>query len=359
MQTSDFDYDLPPELIAQQPLPQRSDSRMLVVRRDSGTFEHRHVSDLTAYLHAGDLLVVNNTKVIPARIFGHRSATRGRVELLLLEETGDGVWDCLCRASRRPRLGDRLVLAGEKIEAEVLPGREEGKISVRLSSARPLGEVLDEEGFAPVPPYIRREREPSALSRLDKERYQTVYASQPGAVAAPTAGLHFTGDLLRELADGGVRRTEVTLHVGPGTFLPVKSERVEDHRMQAEHFSVSGKAASMIRAVRRGTGRVVAVGSTTVRTLETVAAERDDILACRGSSSLFIYPPYDFRAVDVMLTNFHLPRSTLLMMVSAFACPPSRRGSRRAGQDLILQAYSEAVRWRYRFYSYGDCMLIV
>ncbi len=347
MRTSDFDYDLPPELIAQQPAPERTDARMLVVRRDTGTLEHSRVGAIGEYLRRGDLLVVNNTKVIPARIYGTKEKTGGAVELLLLEPLGDDVWLALCRASHRPAPGTRLLLANGRIQAEVLTQGDAGRIEVRLQSDGPLYEVLEQEGDIPLPPYIKRTHD-DARRADDAERYQTVYASQPGAVAAPTAGLHFTPALLAQLASAGIGKAEVTLHVGIGTFRPVSVEDVREHRMDEERYTITPEAAAAIRAASADGGRVVAVGSTSVRTLESVAHREGCIRAATGRSDLFIYPPYDFQAVDAMLTNFHLPRSTLLMMVSALA-----------GTDLIRHAYAEAVRERYRFFSYGDCMLIL
>ncbi len=347
MQTADFDYELPEELIAQEPALHRSDARMLVVHRATGQLEHRNIRDIGDYLHAGDLLVVNNTKVIRARIYGHKVASGGAVELLLLEPTTDGCWLSLCRSSRQPKPGARLSLADGLIRAEVVCQGEAGRIEIRLECERPLFEVLDEVGDVPLPPYIHRDQH-DKKGKTDAERYQTVYASQPGAVAAPTAGLHFTPELFAALTAKGVRKAEVTLHVGIGTFRPVAVDDVTEHRMDEERYEILPEAARIISQTRVNGGRVVAVGSTSVRTLETVMRREGDILPGAGRSDLFIYPPYSFRAVDYMLTNFHLPKSTLIMMVSALA-----------GRELIMQAYAEAVRERYRFYSYGDCMLIL
>ncbi len=347
MRTSDFDYDLPPELIAQQPAAERTDARMLVVHRETGMLEHTRIGAIGNYLRQGDLLVVNNTKVIPARIYGTKAGTGGAVELLLLEPLADDRWLALCRASHRPTPGMRLLLANGRIQADVLQQGEAGRIEVRLQSDGPLYEVLEQEGDVPLPPYIKR-TEGDARRTDDAERYQTVYASQPGAVAAPTAGLHFTPALLAQLQAAGIGKAEVTLHVGIGTFRPVSVEDVREHRMDEERYEITPEAASAIQATRAGGGRVVAVGSTSVRTLESVMHREGCIRAATGRSDLFIYPPYDFQAVDAMLTNFHLPRSTLLMMVSALA-----------GTDLIRRAYAEAVLERYRFFSYGDCMLIL
>jgi len=347
MKTADFDYELPEELIAQEPAPNRGESRMMVVHRDCGELEHRTVTDILEYLVQGDLLAVNNTRVIPARLFGRKAGSGGAVELLLLEPLGDDRWLVLCRSSRRPKPGTRLELAEGRLSAEVLAIGEEGRLEVRFVCDRPLLEILDEAGITPLPPYIRRGPH-DARSASDKERYQTVYASEPGAVAAPTAGLHFSQDLLQKLEDRGISRAEVTLHVGIGTFRPVKVDDVREHRMDEERYEVSAETAASLKECRRRGGRIVAVGSTTVRTLETVMRDHGEVKACSGRSDIFIYPPYQFQAVDLMLTNFHLPKSTLLMMVSALA-----------GRELMLRAYREAVEKRYRFFSYGDCMLII
>lgn len=345
--TSDYDYTLPEELIAQTPAVSRAASRMLVLHRESGTIEHRGIADIGQYLEPGDLLVVNNTRVIPARVFGRKAGSGGRIELLLLEPLEGNTWRVLCRASRRPKTGQHLRLANGRLDAEVVAVGAEGRLDVAFRGDAPLLEVLEAEGETPLPPYIKRDPN-DARALTDRERYQTVYASQPGAVAAPTAGLHFTPDLLQSLADQGVGKAEITLHVGIGTFRPVSAAVVHDHRMDAERYEVTEAATAAIRKTRAAGQRVVAVGSTSVRTLETVTAEHGAITACSGRSELFIYPPYTFKAVDAMLTNFHLPKSTLLMMVSALA-----------GVDLIKRAYAEAIRERYRFFSYGDCMLIL
>jgi len=357
--TRDFTYDLPPELIAQEPPAVRGASRMLVLYRENGRIEHRNVADLPGFLAAGDLLVLNDTRVFPARLRGHWADTPGALELLLVEpldavsEPGcvsgeTSCWQCITGSGRPVRLGQRASFAGGQLDAEMLEKRENGTWAVRFRSRRPLMELLDEYGLTPVPPYIRRSGD-ERLDRLDRERYQTIYAREAGAVAAPTAGLHFSEGLFAALEAKGVARTCVTLHVGPGTFKPVKEERVEQHRMDPERYRVPAEAADAIAACRARGGRVVCVGSTSVRTLETVAAAHGGrVVAASGASSLFIYPPYKFLATDALLTNFHLPQSTLLMMVAALA-----------GRERVLAAYREAVRERYRFFSYGDCMLIV
>ena len=346
MKTADFDFELPPELIAQHPAQRRELSRMLVVRRREGTLEHRHFFDLSQYLNKGDLLVVNNTRVIPARIFGRKPATGGKVEILLLEEIRPGTWDILLHASRRPKVGSLITLGEGQAVAILLSDGAKGRATIKIESERPWLEVLEEIGIPPLPPYIKRSEVGDQKS--DRERYQTVYAKHPGAVAAPTAGLHFTDEIFQTLEKQGVKKTEVTLHVGLGTFRPVDSENVEDHRMEPERYTVPEETAKRIEETKSAGGRIVAVGSTSVRTLESVAAENGRVIPCSGRSSLFIYPPYPFKVVDAMLTNFHLPKSTLIMMICALA-----------GRKLILRAYEEAVKEKYRFYSYGDCMLIL
>lgn len=353
MKTSDFNYYLPPELIAQQPSADRVQARMMVVRRATGALEHRRVADLPAFLRPGDLLVVNDTRVIPARLYGQKAGTGGNVEILLIEETASGIWEALLRA-RHVKIGARLELAGGQVQAEILEVKDGGRVTLRLRHERPLLDILETDGVTPLPPYIKRAAADALQRVADRERYQTIYARNPGAVAAPTAGLHFTEALLTALEQQGVRHAAVTLHVGPGTFKPVTVAEVEQHRVDAERYAVPEETARIINATRAARGRIVAVGSTVVRTLETVAAAHDSVAdhgmvtASQGRSDLFIYPPYTFRVVDALLTNFHLPASSLLMMVSALA-----------GRESILRAYAEAIRERYRFYSYGDCMLII
>jgi len=359
MQTHDFFYDLPPELIAQEPPPERGISRMMVLDRRDGSIAHRHVGDLPAYLNAGDLLVLNDTRVFPARIQGRWADTGGGLELLLLEPlavpegTADECretvcWSCITGSGRPVRPGQRALFAEGLLDAEIVARRQDGNWTILLRSDRPLMELLDAYGLTPVPPYIHRNGD-AETARLDRERYQTIYARETGAVAAPTAGLHFSEALFDALEAKGVRRAYVTLHVGPGTFKPVKTETVEAHRMDPERYAVPQATADAIADCRARGGRVVCVGSTSVRTLETVAAANGGrVVAASGSSSIFIYPPYRFRTVDAMLTNFHLPQSTLIMMVSALA-----------GRERIMAAYREAIAQRYRFFSYGDCMLIV
>jgi S-adenosylmethionine:tRNA ribosyltransferase-isomerase len=347
VKAADFDYDLPSDRIAQRPATIRDHARLLTLDRETGAVAHRRFHEMDAVLRRGDLLVLNDTRVIPARLVG-RKATGGRVELLLIEPLETGVrhalWRCLVKASRKPAGGTRVDLGGG-LRAEVV-GREEDEWVVRLECDEGAIEGrLERVGQAPLPPYIRRHEE--GPDRADRERYQTVYAERPGAVAAPTAGLHFTEELLGRLEAAGVERTTITLHIGPGTFRPVKVERIEDHRMHEERFELPDSAAEAVEATRRRGGRVVAVGTTVVRTVEACAAGEGRVAPGRGRSALFIYPGFRFGVIDAMITNFHLPRSTLLMLVAAFA-----------GRERVLAAYRQAVASGYRFYSYGDAMFI-
>jgi S-adenosylmethionine:tRNA ribosyltransferase-isomerase len=344
MKTDLFNYVLPPELIAQHPPERRELARMMVLHRADGHIEHRRITDITEYLQAPDVLVLNNTKVVPARIFGQKSASGGKVELLLLEESTPGEWKVLMKSSRRPKIGDELMLCSGKASAKMLYDGEQGEAVLKIESDRPLMEILDEEGVPPLPPYIARKDQTREQIASDKERYQTVYASQPGAAAAPTAGLHFTPAIFDALEQKGVGKAELTLHVGLGTFRPVSAEIITDHEMHHERYTISTEAAGTINTAKKAGGRIVAVGSTSVRTLESVVP----LQAAEGSTDIFIYPPYAFSNVDAILTNFHLPKSTLLMMMSAFA-----------GRELMLEAYETAVQEQYRFFSYGDCMLIL
>jgi S-adenosylmethionine:tRNA ribosyltransferase-isomerase len=365
MLTSAFNYVLPPELIAQEPAAQRDAARLLVVRRAAGTLEHRRFADLPDLLAPGDLLVLNDTRVLPARLLG-RKPTGGKIELLLLEECADGTWEALLRTgSKRPPLGTTLELAGGA-RATLLTAGEKGRVTLRFASPLPILDLLEQHGLPPLPPYIKRDKRAETRDEArdsvihhppstnppvssDRARYQTVYARAAGAIAAPTAGLHFTPELFQTLERRGIGRAFVTLHVGIGTFRPVTAERAEDHQMEAERYTLPPETAAQMAVTRRAGGRIVAVGSTSTRTLETVAAEHDGAAcAATGRTALFILPPYRFRAVDALITNFHLPQSTLLMLVSAFA-----------GAELIRRAYTEAIRERYRFFSYGDAMLIL
>jgi S-adenosylmethionine:tRNA ribosyltransferase-isomerase len=335
MLTRDFDYHLPASSIAQEPAP-RGDSRLLVLGR-TGPDRHRRIRDLPRLLRPGDLLALNDTRVIPARLYG-RSTGGGRMEILLVERLGEREWDALVKPGRRARPGSFIELDGGP-SAEVTGKREDGRH--RLRFPEPIEPHLDRLGHVPLPPYIHRPDTPE-----DRERYQTVYARRPGAIAAPTAGLHFTEELLREIEETGVHIARITLHVGIGTFKPVSAERIEEHRMDHERYEIGEEAAEAIRQARAG-GRVVAVGTTVVRTLESAAIlGGGEVHAGSASTDLFITPGFRFQVVDALLTNFHLPRSTLLMLVSAFA-----------GRERVLAAYEEAIREGYRFYSYGDAML--
>jgi len=356
MLATDFDYALPRDLIAQEPLPRRTDSRMLVLNRNGNALHHRHASDIGDYLAPGDLLVLNDTRVFPARTFGHWQDTPGKMEVLFIEsQMRNGEWILACKSGRATKVGHIALLAKGHIIAHFLATHGEMFYRVQLLDAHgsPMPDetvysLLDTHGVPPVPPYIHR-TPPDDRIRQDWVRYQTVYARETGSVAAPTAGLHFTPELLAALDFQGIGHTFVTLHVGPGTFRSVGTERVEDHTMASERYTLSEETAQRIRQTRTAGKRIIAVGSTTVRTLETVASEHDgEVVAAEGRSHIFIYPPYTFHIVDGMLTNFHLPKSTLLMMVSALA-----------GRERVLDAYRIAIAERYRFYSYGDCMLIL
>lgn len=344
MRLDDFDYFLPPELIAQYPADRRDASRMMVVERATATLKDAFFGDIGCYLRPGDVLVVNDTKVIPARILGHKAESGGQVEVFLVErEPGDDeVWKCLCRASKRPHAGSFLIL-GEQLRAEVLEETDGALLRLRFTCNGDFPAILEKVGHIPLPPYIRRADMPS-----DRERYQTVFARHAGAVAAPTAGLHFTEDVLEKLKVLGVDVAPLTLHVGLGTFLPVRSDDIREHRMHGELFYIPEVTAQKVRLARSEGRRVVAVGTTVVRALETSALEQGAVTGGGGVSRLFITPGFRFRTVDALLTNFHLPKSTLLMLVAAFA-----------GRELILEAYRRACAECYRFYSYGDCMLIV
>ena len=344
MKTDLFNFELPPELIAQHPPERRELARMMVLHRDTGLIEHKYITDIADYLRAPDVLVLNNTKVIPARVFGKKAASGGKVELLLLDEPTPGEWKVLMKTSRRPKVGDALELCSGKARATMLKDGEQGEALLKIESDRPFMEILDEEGVPPLPPYIARKEQTREQIEEDKNRYQTVYASEPGAAAAPTAGLHFTPQIFQSLEAQGVNKTELTLHVGLGTFRPVSAEIITDHEMHYERYAVSNEAAQSIRTAKAAGGRVVAVGSTSVRTLESLP----EIESAEGATNIFIYPPYDFKNVDAILTNFHLPQSTLLMMMSAFA-----------SRELMMRAYETAVQEKYRFFSYGDCMLIL
>lgn len=343
MLLSRFDYHLPPELIAQHPAEPRDHSRLMVLDRRDRSILHRQFYDITEYLRPGDLLVINNTKVFPARLVGEKQGSGGRIEFFLLLRIDANTWEALVGGSLKP--GRKAVFGGGRLTGEVVEALDEAKRVVRLSAhgCPDIDALIREVGQTPLPPYIERQPDLQDISR-----YQTVFAREEGAVAAPTAGLHFTPELLQKIADMGVETAEVTLHVGAGTFMPVKVERIEDHVMHPEWYRVSPETAAAVNRTKARGGRVIAVGSTSTRTLETVADANGLVHAGEGWSSLFIIPGGRFKTVDAMITNFHLPKSTLLMMVAAFA-----------GLEFMLNAYDEAVREKYRFYSYGDAMLVL
>lgn len=362
MHRADFHYELPPELIAQTPASRREGSRLLVLHRADGRIEHRRFLDLPAYLRRGDLLVLNDSRVIPARLRGFKPRSGGEIEVLLVEENAVNDWWAMLRPGKRVRAGTKIefvrVVEGAKLgangelRATVLAKNAAGHCRLRFDGPADVREVLDSFGEVPLPPYIERFGPPSAE---DRERYQTVFAGPPGSVAAPTAGLHFTPELLAQVAAEGVEVRFVTLHVGLGTFAPVKTDRLEDHVMHEEVFELPAATAVAVNAAKREGRRVIAVGTTSVRVLESAAAQSPGSLhAVHDRTRLFLRPPQTFRVVDALLTNFHLPESTLLMLVSAFAAPGETRG-----RDLVLAAYAEAVRERYRFFSYGDAMLLL
>ncbi len=358
MRTADFDYELPPGLIAQAPAPQRDQSRLLVLHRNSGRVEHRRFCDLLEYLSPGDVLVLNDSRVIPARLRGINADSGGQFEVLLIEELAVNDWWVMLRPGRRSRVGTKICfrdLRGHTspVQARVIQTNAEGHRRLSFTGTRDVLDMLDALGEVPLPPYITRPD--ISLIEQDRERYQTVFAGPAGSVAAPTAGLHFTEAVLAEVAARGAHVCFLTLHVGLGTFAPVKVESLAAHTMHEERFDVSLSTARTINAAKAEGRRVIAVGTTTARVLETLAAETGQSIAPgAGRTRVFIYPPYDFKIADALLTNFHLPRSTLLMLVSAFAAPNSTDGRER-----VLAAYAEAVRERYRFFSYGDAMLVL
>ena len=346
LRTADFDYELPRELIAPSPTPQRDASRLMVLHRDTGDVEHRHFSDITDYLRPQDVLVINDSKVIPARLYGHvEGRPEATLELLLLRQRGLNLWEVLVKPGKRARVGMRAVFGDGMLTGEVTEIAEEGNRLIRFSydGSRygSIYDILHRIGLMPLPPYITEQLR-------DNDRYQTVYAREEGSAAAPTAGLHFTPELLDRIRQMGVAIAPVLLHVGLGTFRPVKAERVDQHVMHSEYFSVPAESARIINERRQAGGRLICVGTTSCRTIETVAEEDGHIPAMQGDTGIFIYPGYRFKAVDALITNFHRPQSTLLMLVSAFY-----------SRERMLEAYRVAVRERYRFFSFGDAMLIL
>ncbi len=339
MSTSDFDYELPENLIAQSPLKDRSSSRLLVLDKDSGKITHEHFEDITKYLKKGDVLVLNNTKVIPARLIGEKVDTAAVIELLLLKDLGDDVWECLSRPFKRLKVGSRVKF-GDELIAEVINKKSEGIVEVKLEYQGILMEILDRLGTMPLPPYIHEKLK-------DKDRYQTVYAKVLGSAAAPTAGLHFTKNLLKKIEDMGVIITYVTLHVGLGTFRPVEVSDVTKHIMHSEYYEMSGKTAKILNEAKKDGRRIIAVGTTSTRTLESVMSKYHTFKETKENTNIFIYPGFEFKAIDCLITNFHLPKSTLIMLVSALA-----------GKDKIMTSYKEAIKLGYRFFSFGDAMFI-
>ncbi|CDE68622.1 s-adenosylmethionine:tRNA ribosyltransferase-isomerase [Clostridium sp. CAG:277] len=340
MKTADFDYELPQELIAQDPLEQRDSSRLLILDKKTGERTHRIFHDIIDYLHEGDCLVINNTKVIPARLIGEREGTGGKVEVLLLKRKTDNVWETLVKPGKKARPGIRLSFGGGLLHAEVQEVVDEGNRLIRFEYEGIFEEILDQLGQMPLPPYITHQLK-------DKNRYQTVYAKYEGSAAAPTAGLHFTEELLQKIQEKGVKIARVTLHVGLGTFRPVKVDDVTQHHMHTEFYHVSQEAADIINETKKQGGRVICVGTTSCRTIESAADGQGVVQATEGDTDIFIYPGYQFKVLDCLITNFHLPESTLLMLVSALA-----------GKENIMAAYKEAVEMKYRFFSFGDAMFI-
>ena len=339
MKTSDFDYELPEELIAQTPLKDRASSKLLVMDRFTGELEHKHFSDIKSYLHKGDVLVINDTKVIPARLMGTKEDTGAVIELLLLKDKGDDIWECLARPQKRLHEGT-IIKFSDELSAEVIEILPEGVTRVKLLYQGILLEILDRLGEMPLPPYIHEKLK-------EKDRYNTVYAKVDGSAAAPTAGLHFTNELLDELREEGVIITNVTLHVGLGTFRPVEVDDIKDHHMHSEFYQMSSETAEILNKAKQEGRRIIAVGTTSTRTLETIMNKYNEFKECSGNTDIFIYPGYEFKAIDCLITNFHLPKSTLVMLVSAFS-----------KKEFILNAYNEAIKNKYRFFSFGDAMFI-
>jgi len=342
MNTEDFNYDLPQELIAQTPLKDRDASRLLVLHHDTGELEHKHFTDIKAYLKKGDCLVLNDTRVLPARLYGIKEETGAKIEVLLLHQNEADYWEVLMKPAKKVKAGTELIFGDGLLRATCTEVLEHGGRVLKFSYEGIFYEVLDQLGEMPLPPYIKEQ-----LS--ERERYQTVYAKEEGSAAAPTAGLHFTNELLDEIQAMGVHIAYITLHVGLGTFRPVDVDEINDHKMHAEFYRMSEETAALLTKVKKNNGRIISVGTTSTRTLETIARDNDGKLAeSSGWTDIFIYPPYEFKAIDGLITNFHLPKSTLIMMVSALA-----------GRENILHAYNEAVKEKYRFFSFGDAMLIL
>ncbi|MDD3341847.1 MAG: tRNA preQ1(34) S-adenosylmethionine ribosyltransferase-isomerase QueA [Bacilli bacterium] len=340
MKTDDFDYDLPENLIAQTPLKQRDASKLLVLDKKTGEITHRHFDAIIEYLNEGDALVLNDTKVIPARLYGVKEETGAVIEILMLKDKGDDVWECLVKPAKRVKEGTIVTFGDGKLSARCIKVEEEGIRLFKLLYDGILYEILDALGEMPLPPYIHEKLE-------DKNRYQTVYAKNSGSAAAPTAGLHFTEELLTKIKDKGVKVLYITLHVGLGTFRPVSVEDVTKHKMHSEFYMMNEETANALNRIKEQGNKIISVGTTTTRTLETIRSRNDQFEACTGWTDIFIYPGYTFKAVDRLITNFHLPKSTLVMLVSAFS-----------SKEKIMNAYKEAVENEYRFFSFGDSMFI-
>ncbi|KXB47014.1 hypothetical protein HMPREF3188_00620 [Tissierellia bacterium KA00581] len=340
LRTDDFDFDLDESLIAQFPLEDRASSRLLVANRDSFELEHRTFRDIVDYIKEGEVLVINDTKVIPARLFGNRLGKDEAIEVLLLKKHEGNIWETLVKPGKKMKIGTKILFGNGKLEGEVIDISDDGERFIKFSFDGIFEEILDELGTMPLPPYIHEKLK-------DKDRYQTVYAKHKGSAAAPTAGLHFTKELLEKLKEKGVKIAKVTLHVGLGTFRPVKVENVKEHKMHEEYYEVSQQACDIINEAKKNGKRIFAVGTTSIRTLESVYKRFGKVVSCKGNTDIFIYPGFKFGVVDCLITNFHLPKSTLVMLVSAFA-----------SKDIIMNAYKVATKERYRFFSFGDAMLI-
>ena len=347
MLLSEFDYELPEELIAQKPAEKRQESRMMVLDREKHQILHKHFYDIVDLIEDDCILILNNTKVMPARLYGHKD-TGARIEVFLLKERENKEWEVLIRPSKRVKEGTIIKISDDLSVQIINPLEDDGKWLVKMIYEGDIFEILHRVGNIPLPPYIERKMADEDIKKLDFERYQTVYAKDEGSVAAPTAGLHFTEEILQKLTDKGVEIGYVTLNVGLGTFRPVKCENILEHKMDSESFEISKKTAELINRAKSKGKKLIAVGTTTVRTLETAYKQFGEIKECKSASELFIYPPYEFKVVDKLITNFHLPKSTLLMLVSALA-----------GKDFIFEGYRQAIENKYRFYSYGDCMFIL
>ncbi len=340
MNISDFDYELDESLIAQTPLKNRSDSRLMVIDRKSSNIYHKKFTDVINYLNKGDVLVLNDTKVIPARLIGIKDETKAVLEILLLKDLNNNIWECLVKPVRRVKEGTVISFGSGKLKCKIIKVLEEGICHIELMYSGILMEILDELGMMPLPPYIHEKLD-------DKNRYQTVYAKNIGSAASPTAGLHFTKELLKEIKNKGIKVVNITLHVGLGTFRPVKVNNILDHHMHSEFYMMNKKTADILNEAKEKRNKIVSVGTTVTRTLETIMMKYNKFKECSGQTDIFIYPGFKFKGVDMQITNFHLPKSTLIMLVSAFAT-----------RDIIMRAYKEAIKERYRFFSFGDSMLI-